>query len=466
MGQRRIPGVYILIATLTLLGAACNALISSPTATAESRTKTYPLPTTTAPAFSLTSQPQDTPLVTEVMTCELDTETIAQMDQIEGQVRSLRGLHQTRQVERELLTQGELRQRVMDDFLADFTQEEAFADARVLAMLGLLEPDFDLWNFYADLYTEQVAGFYDSEDEKMTVICGADFGGSERITFAHEYTHALQDQTYDLEDGLGYNDDLCEADSERCAAIQALIEGDAFLLQEQWLRIYATEEDRADLVEFYADYESPVFDSAPRFLREDLLFPYMAGLDFVQALYLEGGWAAVDAAYLNPPLSTEQILHHENYPADTPIWLEVPDLSAALGDDWREIDRGVLGELYTQLTLNEFLPKAVAVDAAEGWGGDYYVAFYNEEKGLDAFVLVSQWDTMPDVHEFDAAFRDYGDARFGKREVSSSYEASWLGEAGYVLFERVSNQTLWIFAPETEISQALRQALPFPAHQQ
>jgi hypothetical protein len=388
------------------------------------------------------------------------------MDEIEGQVRILRGLPQTRQVDREFLAQSQLRQRVIDDFLADFTQEEAFVDAHVLALLGLLERDFDLWNFYADLFTEQVAGFYDDEDEEMAVICGADFGGPERITFAHEYTHALQDQTYDLEDGLGYNDDLCEADSERCAAIQALIEGDATLLEEQWLRTYATQEDLADLMEFITSFESPVFDSAPQFLRQDLLFSYLAGLEFVKTLYLEGGWAAVDAAYLNPPLSTEQILHPERYPADIPVWLEVPDLSAALGVEWREIDRGVVGEWDIQAILNEFIPKAVAVDAAMGWGGDYYLVFYNENKDIDALVLVSHWDTMQDVHEFDAAFRDYGDARFGVRTTSSSYKASWHGEVGYVIFERLSNQALWIFAPDMETGQALRQAITFPAPQQ
>ena len=462
MGLKRVMGVFIVITTATLLGAACITLVPSPTATAEPPTKTSPPPTLT-PSSILTPPSQDMPLA---IVCELDTEAVSEMNEIEGQVRILRGLRQTHPVDREFLTQVQLRQRVIDDFLADFTQEEAFVDARVLALLGLLERDFDLWNFYADLFTEQVAGFYDDEDEEMAVICGAGFGGPERITFAHEYTHALQDQAYDLEDGLGYNDDLCEADSERCAAIQALIEGDATLLEEQWLRTYATREDLADLMEFIAGFESPVYDSAPEFLRQDLIFPYMAGLAFVKTLYLDGGWAAVDAAYLSPPLSTEQILHPERYPADAPIWFEVPDLSTALGDEWREIDRGVLGEWYTQLTLNEFLPKAVAVDAAEGWGGDYYLAFYNEDRDVDAFVLVSQWDTMPDLHEFDAAFRDYGDARFGSRESSTSYKASWHGEASYVIYERHSNQALWILAPNTEIGQALRQAITFPAPQQ
>ena len=463
MGQKRCVWLLILIMTFALLGAACITLVPSPTATTEPPTKTSPPPT---PTSLLTPQPQDTPLATVAILCELDSDAVSQLDEIEGQVRILRGLPQTRQVDREFLAQSQLRQRVIDDFLADYTQEEAFVDARVLALLGLLERDFDLWNFYADLYTEQVAGFYDDEEEEMAVICGADFGGPERITFAHEYTHALQDQTYDLEDGLGFNDELCEADSERCAAIQALIEGDATLLEEQWLRTYATQEDLTDLMEFITSFESPVFDSAPEFLRQDLLFSYLAGLEFVKTLYLEGGWAAVDAAYLNPPLSTEQILHPERYPADAPIWLEVPDLSAALGVEWGEIDRGIVGEWDIQAILNVFLPKAVAVDAAMGWGGDYYLVFYNEGKDIDALVLISQWDTMQDVHEFDAAFRDYGDARFGTRVTSSSYEASWHGEVGYVIFERSSNQALWMLAPDVETGQALRQTITFPAPQQ
>jgi len=41
------------------------------------------------------------------------------------------------------------------------------------------------------------------------------------------FTHVLQDQAYRLSEGLGLNDEACEADSEKCAATQALIEGDA-----------------------------------------------------------------------------------------------------------------------------------------------------------------------------------------------------------------------------------------------
>jgi len=470
MTLKRIWWTAIVITALTLVGAACSSLdavFPSHSATTEPNlTIDSPPPPPPPPEATDTAAPLSTPLATEIPSCNLNDEVLAQFDEIEDQVVILRGLQPIHPVELDLLTQDELGQQVIDDFLADYTQEEAVDDALVLALLGLLEPGFDLWNFYVDLYSEQVAGYYDHEAEQMAVICGTDFGGPERLTYAHEYTHSLQDQTYDLEDGLGYSDELCELDSERCAAIQALVEGDATLLEEQWMRTYATEEDWADLFEFAASYESPVFDSAPRFLRQDLLFPYTAGRGFVHTLYLNGGWAAVDDTYLDPPLSTEQILHPERYPADTPIWLEVPDLNVALGDEWREIDRNVLGEWYTQLMLNEHLPNEVAVEGAEGWEGDYYLAFYNDQTDQGAIVLVTQWDAMHDVHEFYAAFRDYGDSRFGERKTSSTYEATWLGEAGYVLIERLSNQTLWILAPDVETGQALRQAMPFPARQQ
>lgn len=470
MKLKRIWGIAIVITTFTLVGVACSALdaiLPSPLPAAETTPTREIAPPPLPPSEATdTAVPLSTQLATEIPSCDLNDEVIAQMNKIEDQVVILRGLQSVRLVDRILLTQDELGQQVIDDFLADYTHEEAVNDTLVLALFGLLEPEFDLWNFYVDLYREQVAGYYDDEVEQMAIICGTDFGGPERITYAHEYTHSLQDQTYDLEEGLGYSDELCEVDSERCAAIQALVEGDATLLQEQWMRTYATEEDWADLLEFAASYESPVLESAPRFLHQDLLFPYTAGYGFVHNLYLDGGWATVDNAYLDPPLSTEQILHSERYPTDAPVWLEVPDLITALGDEWLEIDRNVLGEWYTRLMLTEHLPNEVAIEAAEGWGGDYYLVFYNNQTDQGAVVLVTQWDTMRDVHEFDAALRDYGDSRFGERKTSSTYEATWLGEAGYTLVERLSNQTLWILAPDTEAGRALRQALPFPARQQ
>lgn len=441
---------------VALMLSGCQSSASTTTVPVSPATA-LPTPTQTA------ASPTPTPEVTDESACPpLDVDLLFQMEEIESQVTQLRGILPFESVSRSLLTPDQLRETVIHDFLGDYTQEDALQDVRLLSLLGLIEPGIDLWQLYADLFTEQVAGFYDTETDEMIVICGSGFGGVERLTYAHEYTHALQDQAYDIRDGLRYNNDACEADSERCFAIQALIEGDATLLQEQWLRTFAGDEDRSDLLEFFADFDMPVFDSAPAYIQSELTFPYFWGLNFIRTLYLDGGWAAVDTAYQNPPLSSEQILHPERYPKDPPVDLVSPNVSDALSSGWEKTVHDVLGEWATRMVLDEYLPIDEASLAAEGWGGDLLLFFYQEEDDVDALVLITQWDTMRDAHEFSAAFLDYGLARYGDPERPSSTSARWMAEDGITYFERVSNQTIWIVAPDEQTLEALQKAVPLP----
>lgn len=442
-----------------VVALALNGCQSSASTTTVPASPATALPTPTQTAAS----PTPTPEVTDESACPpLDADLLFQMEEIESQVTQLRGILPSESVSRSLLTPDQLRETVIHDFLGDYTQEDALQDVRLLSLLGLIEPGIDLWQLYADLFTEQVAGFYDTETDEMIVICGSGFGGVERLTYAHEYTHALQDQAYDIRDGLQYNNDACEADSERCFAIQALIEGDATLLQEQWLRTFAGDEDRSDLLEFFADFDMPVFDSAPAYIQSELTFPYFWGLNFIRTLYLDGGWAAVDTAYQNPPLSSEQILHPERYPKDPPVDLVSPNVSDALSSGWEKTVHDVLGEWATRMVLDEYLPIDEASLAAEGWGGDLLLFFYQEEDDVDALVLITQWDTMRDAHEFSAAFLDYGLARYGDPERPSSTSARWIAEDGITYFERVSNQTIWIVAPDEYTLEVLQKAIPLP----
>ena len=442
-----------------VVALALNGCQSSASTTTVPASPATALPTPTQTAAS----PTPTPEVTDESACPpLDADLLFQMEEIESQVTQLRGILPSESVSRSLLTPDQLRETVIHDFLGDYTQEDALQDVRLLSLLGLIEPGIDLWQLYADLFTEQVAGFYDTETDEMIVICGSGFGGVERLTYAHEYTHALQDQAYDIRDGLQYNNDACEADSERCFAIQALIEGDATLLQEQWLRTFAGDEDRSDLLEFFADFDMPVFDSAPAYIQSELTFPYFWGLNFIRTLYLDGGWAAVDTAYQNPPLSSEQILHPERYPKDPPVDLVSPNVSDALSSGWEKTVHDVLGEWATRMVLDEYLPIDEASLAAEGWGSDLLLFFYQEEDDVDALVLITQWDTMRDAHEFSAAFLDYGLARYGDPERPSSTSARWMAEDGITYFERVSNQTIWIVAPDEYTLEVLQKAIPLP----
>jgi hypothetical protein len=392
------PVMLALALTAALLGCAvADRLAGTPTSKPAAATV---LP----PAMAATSDPSPT------------RDPVSDMDRIHEQVSTVRGLYPTSPLDRELVSPESIRQRVIEDFLGDYTEEEAADDAILLALLGLLEPDFDLWNLYADFYEEQVAGYYDPEVRKMYVV-GSGWSGYERLTYAHEYVHALQDQTYDLEDGLGYNDESCEADAERCAAISALIEGDATLSEEQWWRAYSTDQDLQDLSAAIAEYSGEIFDSAPAYLQRDFLFPYEEGLRFVQSLFRQGGWAAVDEAYLDPPKTTEHILHPETYGKDEAIPVELPDLGPALGDGWRELDTDVLGEWFTQLVLDEEIPEWDAEQAAAGWGGDAYRAWYNDEAQQGALVLLTVWDTPRDAFEFVEAFDEYAGWRFGERKI-------------------------------------------------
>ena len=242
-----------------------------------------------------------------------------------------------------ILSPEDLRRHVLDDFLGDYTPERADGDARLLTLLDLLEPGTDLRALYRDLYAEQVAGYYDSEAHRMYLVAGPAWTGVERLTYVHEFTHVLQDQAFDLEGGLGYSEETCRQNGDRCRALSALLEGDATLVEEQWLRTYAARHDLDDLMDFAATYTSPVFDSAPEAIQKDFLFPYELGLEYVRALYVRDGWAAVDGAYRLPPQTTEEILH-PGQPLRPPAAVDMGDVASALGEGWRDIDHGALGE--------------------------------------------------------------------------------------------------------------------------
>jgi len=381
--------------------------------------------------------------------------------QLQQQVVNLRGLPPTGPLAETILPSSEIRQRLLDDLLGDYTPEQAADDGRLFSLLGLIEGDIDLWTLYRDLYSEQVAGYYDPQAERMYIVAGQGWTGVERLTYVHEFAHALQDQVFDLESGLRYSDEACREGGERCRALSALIEGDATLVEEQWLRTYARLEDLEELLAFSSAVASPVFDSAPTFLQKDLLFPYEQGLEYARTLYLRDGWASVDLVYAHPPESTEEILHPSSSPGLAPMAVDMDDLAAVLGEDWREVGAGVLGEWYTRLMLETQLAEAEAETAAAGWGGDAYAALRNDADDTEALVLLTVWDRPRDAHEFAAAMLRLAEARFGPT-TGAPTGSTWTWREGVVRLERAYTQTLWILAPSPAAVEALRQAVEFP----
>ncbi len=429
------------------------------------RTTEEPLP---LPTIDLPSTPSDNSESTPSSQDEsnIPAEMLNQMKRIEKDVSKLRGLPPATDMIRKLFTPEQLEQRVMDDFFADYTEKDVKQDAIVFNLFGLLDRDFDLYDLFVNLYSEQIAGFYDNDTKEMVVIQGKKFAGPERMTYAHEYTHAMQDAKYDLKNGLNWDEDACKLDSEYCAAISALVEGDASLTEMQWFLDYSTLKDKQEILQFYNEMESPVYDSTPEFLKEDFLFPYNQGLDFVTSLHDQGGFAAVDQAYLNPPVSTEQIMHPERYPQDKPVKIELDDFTHVLGNGWEEIERNALGEWYTYLLLAKplstswALPEREASAAAEGWGGDLYLVYHNSDQDQDALISLSQWDTQTDADEYWKAFINYGKKRWGAATTSSGERVEWkLQNQSIVIIHKV-DQVLWVITPDQALMTAVLAGFP------
>lgn len=377
-GRRRL-------AALTALGlvlAACNPAPPSPSPAP---------PSTDAPTAS-------------VGPGESGTAADSTYARIRADVAAIRGLTPTADVDPVSIDEAELRTNLEAEFDAENTPQELAVAEDTLIALGFLAPGASLRALTLDFQSGQVAGYYSPErDELYVVRRGAALGPSDRVTYAHEFTHQLQDQHVDL-GSLGISD---AEQSDRSLGRLALIEGDASFAQQTWTQQNLTSEELGQLLAEALDPEAlAALQRAPAFLRETALFPYQDGLAFVSRLIASGGgYPAVDAAYRDPPDSTEQILHPDKYlTREDPIAVAIPDgAAAALGAGWSVAGEDTLGELILRTWLTEGnVPLARARVATAGWGGDR-LALLRGPDGETAVALVTVWDTAADATEFASA---------------------------------------------------------------
>ena len=388
-----------------------------------------------------------------------------QMDVIEKQVEDIRGWSATQPVPRNFFNGDQLRDHQLESFEKDYSPAEARDDLRALIAFGLFaDPSFDLYNFFIDFYSESIAGFYDPDVAELYLISEThSLGATEQITFAHEYLHALQDQTHGFE-ALGWNDTSFDTDSQRFAALQAMMEGEATLLEGQWANTYFTQADWNDYAASANANPDSAYYRAPDWMQQDFIFPYTQGYDFVNALYERGGWAEVDRAYTQLPISTEMILHLDKYDSsEPPVTVPAPPLADLLGSDWRVVDTNNNGEWFTFLILDQFIDASQARDAAAGWGGDRYTVVYNEstDQTVAAWTLV--WDTNGDTEEAVEAFKDYGDKRFGVVAAIGDGSLCWdtAEEDADACLYFTPQSTLWILAPDLQTIETIKAGIEF-----
>jgi hypothetical protein len=317
-----------------------------------------------------------------------------------------------------------------------------------------MPPETDLLQLLNGLMEEQVAGLYDPAAETFYVLAGGSgLGSMSKMIFAHEYTHALQDQHFDLA-GLGVGPQSDKNDDE-LLALHALIEGDATLTMQQHMLSHFSPLEMVGLVGAALGVDQTTLTEAPPYFRKSLAFPYQDGLIFATSLYRQGGWAAVDAAFANPPQSSEQILHPTHYPTDLPQQVTLPDLSQILGEDWELVSNNVLGEFTLRLHLDTQLTQGRAAEALTGWGGDRYALYGNTTSGKTLLVLRVAWDTPVEQREFVTIYREYASQRFGPPKQFADGAPSlnpahwWWVTPDQVLFlGQGQEDTLLLFGPD------------------
>jgi Zn-dependent peptidase ImmA (M78 family) len=252
-------------------------------------------------------------------------------------------------------------------------------------LIGLLPDTVDLESLLIDLYTEQVAGYYDPDSTMLFGVTGADRGQLRQV-LAHEMVHALQGQYLRLDSIMK---DV--RSNDRLAAAQAVLEGQATLVTIRVLApdtsVTARPEFWSELRETIAQQQSsmPVFARAPLIIRETLLFPYLDGAEFMR------WWSTSplrDTVPYGPrmPVSTEQVLHPDRYLVhDAPVPVSFTGGPAPMYED-------MLGELEIRVLQAQLRGgnAIVAGTGAIGWGGDRY-RVYDTPRG-PALVWYIAWD--------------------------------------------------------------------------
>jgi hypothetical protein len=205
------------------------------------------------------------------------------------------------------------------------TPAEMHAAELSLRKFGLAPNDFQYRPFIIKLLTEQVAGYYDPKVHKFHLADWLEIEGQKPV-MAHELTHALQDQHFNLRRFEKWP----HGDSDAELAAHALIEGDATLA----MTIYMAKNPLVALAfsrSLLTGVATEQYNQAPRALRESLVFPYLQGSEWATQLFKRGGWTMVSNAFARLPLSSEQILHPEKYFSyERPVKVVLPDLTTLL----------------------------------------------------------------------------------------------------------------------------------------
>lgn len=330
--------------------------------------------------------------------------------------------------------------------------EEANADeAYVLQALELIISEAG-YQAYLDAVVEaDLQAFYDPVAGTLMVYQPGDEGGVfGRWQSIHDFSHQQQAERLGLE-AL----DVPAMDRDQRLAVRALVEGDSVFLQHRMLVDEALSAEQADEVRAgLAAAASDATAALPIALQDMFEFAYSQGVPFVQTLYDQGGFALVDGAWRQLPVSSEQILHPERYlDLDMPVPVTLAPLDDSLGQGWRLVEEDTFGEFLLRQHLGRQPLTVGQIDlASNGWGGGRYAVYQGQDVDIPLVIIRLAWDSPEDANQFSEVYSDYLARRFGDDESSLEGGRCWQADGVGCLFQ-VGTDSLVVRAPTLELAQ-------------
>jgi hypothetical protein len=363
---------------LTLLIAAAFCI---PTIGTSARAWSSPRPDTTSPEF------------------------LQAADDVLAQMSNILHLPIREPLKKTLRSKDEIRAYLVQEQNTDETPEQRYADTKALEAFGLIPEGFPLDSFMLDILTDQIAGLYDPKAKEFYIADWIPID-EQREVMAHELTHALEDQSFHIDPWIK----AARPNSDAEMARQAVSEGTAlaamldYALSAQKLSVRDLP-NVGILIRSGAvaemDKDSKL-QSAPPFIRDSLLFPYLAGTDFSQQfLKAHSGWQDLHLLFESPPVSTQQILHPELYLKNTaPPKVSLPEWRGVVPAGWKLLDENVAGEFALGEVLKQFIDEKAATDLSSAWNGDRYAVFEEAQTKQTSLVFLLNLDSVDDAARF------------------------------------------------------------------
>lgn len=333
-------------------------------------------------------------------------------DEISRNVEEIRGLRFKEEVKRVIMTREEISLwiRAVGSNGTEVAESRRRSE-ELLKFLGAFPSDTDFESSVQGTYGMAVIGVYDHEAKSLIVAddLGLISSSKMKASLAHEFTHALDDQHFDI-DRL-QKEVAASGEGDALVALHAALEGEAILLESEYaIRYLKNPTYAADLLDPKA-YEAGLPRDIPPYVFAHLIFPYAYGGRFASTLYQQGGWKAVDNVYARPPGASNGIIHPELYIQDVAqiavgVGPVTETIASAVSERWNLLSEGDLGELDLRLVLGSFESVPDPAAAASGWRGDAYMyVSCGAERTFVSRVVV---DTDADADELEAAWRDWG----------------------------------------------------------